>query len=129
MPPLDAPSPLRLDQSELALIGFRSSLIAHGSPGLRGAHTLDCAFFDEDLVIRAVGDTIVLAPVLIASEEHRRHRGQACRHSAALALNQPTWPKVASLLSLEARGTGLLLLYSGLSPMFFMRARGQVAQR
>jgi beta-alanine--pyruvate transaminase len=100
-----------------------------GSPGLRGAHTLDCAFFDEDLVIRAVGDTIVLAPALIASEEHRRHRGQACRHSAALALNQPTWPKVASLLSLEARGTGLLLLYSGLSPMFFMRARGQVAQR
>ena len=50
-------------------IGFRSSLIAHGSLGLRGAHMLDCAFFDEDLVIRAVGDTIVLAPALIASED------------------------------------------------------------
>ena len=26
-------------------------------------------FFEEDLVIRAVGDTIVLAPALIASED------------------------------------------------------------
>ncbi len=40
-----------------------------GSPGLRGARALDAAFFDEDLVIRAVGDTIVLAPALIASED------------------------------------------------------------
>ncbi len=28
---------------------------------------LDAAFFEEDLVIRAVGDTLVLAPSLIAS--------------------------------------------------------------
>ncbi len=40
-----------------------------GSPGLRGARALDAAFFDEDLVIRAVGDTIVLAPALIVSED------------------------------------------------------------
>jgi beta-alanine--pyruvate transaminase len=37
-------------------------------PGLRGARALDAAFFDEDLVLRVVGDTIVLAPALIASE-------------------------------------------------------------
>jgi beta-alanine--pyruvate transaminase len=29
-----------------------------GSPGLRGLRTLDAAFFEEDLVIRVVGDTI-----------------------------------------------------------------------
>lgn len=39
-----------------------------GAPGLRGARALDAAFFDEDLVIRVVGDTLVLAPALIASE-------------------------------------------------------------
>ena len=39
-----------------------------GSPGLRGARAYEAAFFDEDLVIRAVGDTLVLAPALIASE-------------------------------------------------------------
>jgi beta-alanine--pyruvate transaminase len=39
-----------------------------GSPGLRGARALDAAFFDEDLVLRVVGDTIVLAPAVIASE-------------------------------------------------------------
>jgi beta-alanine--pyruvate transaminase len=39
-----------------------------GAPGLRGARALDAAFFDEDLVIRVVGDTLVLAPALIVSE-------------------------------------------------------------
>ncbi len=39
-----------------------------GSPGLRGARAHEAAFFDADLVIRAVGDTLVLAPALIASE-------------------------------------------------------------
>ena len=38
------------------------------APGLRGARAFDAAFFDEDLVIRVVGDTIVLAPALIATE-------------------------------------------------------------
>jgi beta-alanine--pyruvate transaminase len=38
------------------------------TPGLRGARAYDAAFFDEDLVIRAVGDTLVLAPALIATE-------------------------------------------------------------
>ena len=28
----------------------------------------DAAFFDQDVVIRVVGDTLVLAPALIASE-------------------------------------------------------------
>ena len=35
---------------------------------MRGARAFDAAFFDEDLVIRAVGDTLVLAPALIAGE-------------------------------------------------------------
>jgi beta-alanine--pyruvate transaminase len=39
-----------------------------GSPGLRGARAFDAAFFEEDLVIRAVGDTLVLAPALIATQ-------------------------------------------------------------
>ncbi len=39
-----------------------------GAPGLRGARALDAAFFDEDLVIRVVGDTLVLAPALVVSE-------------------------------------------------------------
>jgi beta-alanine--pyruvate transaminase len=39
-----------------------------GAPGLRGARALDAAFFDENLVIRVVGDTLVLAPALVISE-------------------------------------------------------------
>jgi beta-alanine--pyruvate transaminase len=39
-----------------------------GAPGLRGARAFESAFFDEDLVIRVVGDTLVLAPALIATE-------------------------------------------------------------
>jgi beta-alanine--pyruvate transaminase len=39
-----------------------------GSPGLRGARAFEAAFFEEDLVLRAVGDTLVLAPALIATE-------------------------------------------------------------
>ena len=39
-----------------------------GAPGLRGARALDAAFFDEDLVIRVVGDTLVLASALVVSE-------------------------------------------------------------
>jgi len=38
------------------------------SPGLRGARAFDASFFDEDLVLRVVGDTLVLAPALIATE-------------------------------------------------------------
>ncbi|MGH6865805.1 MAG: aminotransferase class III-fold pyridoxal phosphate-dependent enzyme [Methyloceanibacter sp.] len=41
----------------------------NGTPGLRGARAFETAFFEEDLVIRAVGDTMVLAPALIASED------------------------------------------------------------
>jgi beta-alanine--pyruvate transaminase len=40
-----------------------------GSPGLRGLRVFDAAFFEEDLVMRAVGDTLVLAPALIATED------------------------------------------------------------
>jgi beta-alanine--pyruvate transaminase len=39
-----------------------------GAPGLRGARAFDAAFFEEDLVARVVGDTLVLAPALIATE-------------------------------------------------------------
>jgi beta-alanine--pyruvate transaminase len=39
-----------------------------GAPGLRGARAFEAAYFDEDLVIRVVGDTLVLAPALIATE-------------------------------------------------------------
>jgi beta-alanine--pyruvate transaminase len=39
-----------------------------GAPGLRGARAFESAFFGEDLVIRVVGDTLVLAPALIATE-------------------------------------------------------------
>jgi beta-alanine--pyruvate transaminase len=39
-----------------------------GAPGLRGARAFEAAFFDQDLVIRVVGDTFVLAPALIATE-------------------------------------------------------------
>ena len=35
---------------------------------MRGARAFEAAFFEEDLVIRAVGDTLVLAPALIAGE-------------------------------------------------------------
>ncbi len=40
----------------------------HASPGLRGARAFDLAFFEEDLVVRVVGDTIALAPALIAAQ-------------------------------------------------------------
>jgi beta-alanine--pyruvate transaminase len=40
-----------------------------GSPGLRGMRAFETAFFDEDLVIRSAGDTLVLAPSLIATED------------------------------------------------------------
>jgi beta-alanine--pyruvate transaminase len=39
-----------------------------GSPGLRGARAFEAAFFEEDLVLRAAGDTLVLAPALIVGE-------------------------------------------------------------
>jgi beta-alanine--pyruvate transaminase len=39
-----------------------------GAPGKRGMSAFDAAFFEEDVVIRAVGDTLVLAPALIATE-------------------------------------------------------------
>jgi beta-alanine--pyruvate transaminase len=39
------------------------------APGLRGMRAFESAFFDEDLVIRSVGDMLVLAPSLIATEE------------------------------------------------------------
>jgi beta-alanine--pyruvate transaminase len=40
-----------------------------GTPGLRGTRVFDAAFFEENLVMRAVGDTLVLAPSLIATED------------------------------------------------------------
>ena len=69
MPPLDAPSPLRLDQSELA--AYWLPFIANWArlAGLARRVYARLRLFDEDLVIRAVGDTIVLAPALIASED------------------------------------------------------------
>jgi len=38
------------------------------APGLRGYDAMRRAFFDENMVIRVSGDTIALAPALIASE-------------------------------------------------------------
>ncbi len=40
-----------------------------GSPGMRGMRAFEAAFFDGDLAIRSVGDTLVLAPALIATED------------------------------------------------------------
>jgi len=54
------------------VIGIRTIGVAAGidlAPGLRGMRAFESAFFDEDLVIRSVGDTLVLAPSLIATEE------------------------------------------------------------
>jgi beta-alanine--pyruvate transaminase len=39
-----------------------------GAPGKRGYEALERAFFDEDMVIRISGDTLVLIPALIASD-------------------------------------------------------------
>jgi beta-alanine--pyruvate transaminase len=39
-----------------------------GAIGKRGYQALEMAFFDENLVVRISGDTIVLIPALIASE-------------------------------------------------------------
>ena len=38
------------------------------APGKRGYQALQRAFFDQSLVVRISGDTIVLIPALIASE-------------------------------------------------------------
>ena len=38
------------------------------APGLRGYDAMRRAFFDENMVIRVSGDTIALAPALIATE-------------------------------------------------------------
>jgi beta-alanine--pyruvate transaminase len=38
------------------------------APGKRGYEALNSAFFEEDLVVRISGDTIVLIPALITSE-------------------------------------------------------------
>ncbi|MEI9932500.1 MAG: aminotransferase class III-fold pyridoxal phosphate-dependent enzyme [Rhizomicrobium sp.] len=38
------------------------------APGLRGYDAMRRAFFDENMVVRVSGDTIALAPALIASE-------------------------------------------------------------
>jgi beta-alanine--pyruvate transaminase len=40
-----------------------------GAPGKRGHEALVSAFFDEDLVVRISGDTIVLIPALISGED------------------------------------------------------------
>jgi len=57
-----------------------------GAPGLRGARAFDAAFFDEDVVIRVVGDTLVLAPALIASEaEIEAIRAHSQRPALSLA--------------------------------------------
>jgi len=39
-----------------------------GAPGKRGYQALQSAFFEEDMVVRISGDTIVLIPALIASD-------------------------------------------------------------
>jgi len=39
-----------------------------GAPGKRGYEALQQAFFDENMVVRISGDTIVLIPALIAAE-------------------------------------------------------------
>jgi beta-alanine--pyruvate transaminase len=39
-----------------------------GAPGKRGFDAMDCAFHDFDLLLRNVGDTLILTPPLIVSE-------------------------------------------------------------
>ncbi len=58
---------------ELRKVSSDNELKARRSPSLapllRGLRVLDAAFFEKDIVVRVVGDTIVLAPALIASED------------------------------------------------------------
>jgi adenosylmethionine-8-amino-7-oxononanoate aminotransferase len=79
MPPLDAPFPASLAESELAAywLPFTANRAFKRRPRLidraEGMHYYtpdgrDAAFFGEDLVIRVVGDTLVLAPALVISE-------------------------------------------------------------
>jgi beta-alanine--pyruvate transaminase len=39
-----------------------------GSPGLRAYQAMECAFADEEVLIRIAGDTIALSPPLVVSE-------------------------------------------------------------
>ena len=67
---------------------------------MRGARAFKAAFFDEDLVIRVVGDTLVLAPALIATEadiEAITERGRTRSQRPALSLT--AWFRRVGLLS------------------------------
>jgi beta-alanine--pyruvate transaminase len=44
-----------------------------GAAGERGYEAMECAFHDEDLVIRFTGDTLAIAPPLIATEAEIGH--------------------------------------------------------
>ncbi len=46
----------------------QSSSSLKDAPGKRGYEVLNMAFFEEDLVVRISGDTIVLIPALITQE-------------------------------------------------------------
>ncbi|MDE2476770.1 MAG: aspartate aminotransferase family protein, partial [Alphaproteobacteria bacterium] len=41
---------------------------AAGAPGRRGYEALEKAFFDQSMVVRISGDTVVLIPALIAGD-------------------------------------------------------------
>ncbi len=51
-----------------------------GAPGKRGYEALTRAFFEEDIVVRISGDTIVLIPALIASESEIARMVDAVRN-------------------------------------------------
>ena len=60
--------PLVEDIRTIGLVaGFDLSPIV-GSPGLRGFETMERAFHEQGLMVRATGDTIALSPPLIVSE-------------------------------------------------------------
>ena len=91
------------------------------APGLRGARAFDAAFFDEDLVIRVVGDTIVLAPALIATEadiggHHQQGRAPSCL--APLASRDLVSRRWAAI-NYSRQASRLLLPYRGLPPHDF----------
>jgi beta-alanine--pyruvate transaminase len=43
-------------------------LAPKGAPGIRGTEALNASFFEHDVMLRAVGDTLALTPPLIVSE-------------------------------------------------------------
>jgi beta-alanine--pyruvate transaminase len=56
---------------DIRSVGLAAAIEMEGipdAPGKRGYQALQAAFFDQSLVVRISGDTIVLIPALIASE-------------------------------------------------------------